>query len=170
MWLATLARSANAAILRFVRPTFTRIIFAVATLIAGVFISYLHRHAQQPPSTQTNTPVISVQSQPIAAPAEEAFPEDLRLAPQEIFYFLRQHPHANVKRLWQRLGMTAAQFESDHDCACEVNLFQYNLDDDVESEKVLQIKRTLAESYRYLIFKGPEIHAKFLGYIDACAK
>ena len=173
MWLATLARSAVAAILRFVRPTFTRIIVAVAGLIAGVFIGYPHRHAQQLPPTQTSTAVVSVESQPIAAQTEGGYPEDLRLAPQEIFFFLQQHPRANLKRLWQRLGITkdpAARFDSDNACDCEVNLFQYNLDDDVESEKVLQIKSVLTESYHYLIFKGPEIESKFLGYIDVYAK
>ena len=105
--------------------------------------------------------------------AVKAYPEELRLAPQEIFYFLQQHPKANVQRLWQRLGITTDSttlFDFDNACDCDVNLFEYNLDDDVESEKVLQIKRTLAESYRYLIFKGPDINPKFLGHIDVYAK
>jgi hypothetical protein len=170
MWLSTLARSPDATILRFVQRTFTRIIVAVAALIVGVFIGSLHRRAQQPPSTQTKSPV--VESQAITSPTEESYPEDMRLAPQEIFYFLQQHPKANVRRLWQRLGIatdSTTRFDSDDYCYCEVNLFEYNLDDDVESEKVLQIKR-LAETYRYLIFKGPEMRPKFLGHIDVYAK
>ena len=173
MWLSTLAHSADASILRFVRPTFTRTTVAVVSLIAGVFVGSVHRRAQQLPPTPTNGPVISTKSQAITVESGEAYPEDLRLAPQEIFFFLQQHPGANLQRLWQRLGITTdptAQFAFDTTCDCEVNLFEYNLDDDVESEKVLQIKRPLAESYRYLIFKGPELHAKFLGYIDVYAK
>ena len=103
----------------------------------------------------------------------EAYPEDLRVAPQEIFFFLKEHPRANLTRLWQRLGITidpTAAFAFDDTCDCDVNLFEYNLDDDVESEKLLQIKRPLAESYRYLIFKGPESNPKFLEYIDVYAK
>jgi hypothetical protein len=172
MWLSTLARLLDATILRFVQSTFTRIIVAVATLIAGVFIGSLHRRAQQPPSTRTNSPVITAESQAITSPAGEAYPEDLRLAPREIFYFLQQHPKANVQRLWQRLGLTSessGRFDSDNTCDCDVNLFEYNLDDDAKSEKVLQIKR-LAETYRYLIFKGSEIQPKFLGHIDVYAK
>ena len=116
---------------------------------------------------------MSGESQPIGKQAEEGYPEDLRLAPQEIFFFLQQHPRTDLKRLWQRLGITTDRttpFDYDNACDCEVNLFEYNLDDDVESEKVLQIKQTLSESYRYLIFKGPEIDAKFLGHIDVYAK
>jgi hypothetical protein len=135
-----------------------------------MFIGSVHRRAQQPPPTQTNSPV---ESQAITAQADEAYPEDLRLAPQEIFYFLQQHPKANLQRLWQRLGIPADRttpFDFDNACDCEVNLFAYNLDDDVESEKVLQIKRTLGESYRYLVFKGSEHDPKFLGHIDVYAK
>jgi len=155
-----------------VQPNFTRTAVAVATLIAGVFIGSIHRRAQQPPLTQTNSPVVAAESPAITAPADEAYPEKLGLAPDEIFYFLQQHPKANVQRLWQRLGIngdSTAGTDSDA-CDCEVNLFEYNLDDDVESEKVLQIKQTLSESYRYLIFKGPEIEPKFLGHIDVYAK
>ena len=157
----------------FVQPNFTRTAVAVATLIAGVFIGSIHRRAQQPPPTQTNTPVISAVSQAITSPRDEPYPDELRLAPDEILYFLQQHPKANLQRLWQRLGITtdpASRFDFDTACDCEVNLFEYNLDDDVESEKVLQIKRTLAESYRYLVFKGPEIEPMFLGHIDVDAK
>jgi len=171
--LSTLARSAAATILRFVQPNFTRIAVAVASLIVGVFIGSVHRRAQQPPPTQTNTPIISAKSQPIATQVEETYPADLPLAPQQIFYFLEEHPKANLKKLWQRLGITtdsAAAFGLDNACDCEVNLFQYNLDDDVESEKVLQIKRTFAQTYTYLIFKGPETKPKFLGNIDVYAK
>ena len=142
-------------------------------LIAGVFIGSVHRRAQQLPPTQTNSRVISTKSQAITVESGEGYPEDLRVAPQEIFFFLKQHPKGNLQRLWQRLGITTdptAQFAFDDACDCEVNVFAYNLDDDVESENVLQIKRPLAESYRYLIFKGPEIHPKFLGYIDVYAK
>lgn len=138
-----------------------------------MFVGTIHRRAQQLPPLQANSLVISVKSQAITSQTDEACPEDLRLAPQEIFFFLQQHPKANVRRLWQRLGITTdptTGFDFDTTCDCEVNLFEYNLDDDVESEKVLQIKRTLGESYRYLIFKGPEIHAKFLGHIDVYAK
>jgi hypothetical protein len=173
MWLSTLAPSADEPILRFVRPTFTRTIVAVASLIAGVFIGSIHWRAQQPSPTQTNSPVVSAESHAIPVETVEGYPEELRLAPQQIFYFLQQHPKANVQRLWQRLGITTdstTRFDPDDICDCEVNIFQYNLDDDVESEKVLQIKRTLAESYRYLIFKGSEIEPKFLGHIDVYAK
>jgi hypothetical protein len=117
--------------------------------------------------------VTSPARQTIATQTEEAYPEDMPLAPQQIFYFLQQHPKANLQRLWRRLGITtdpATGFELDNACDCEVNLFAYNLDDDVESEKVLQIKRGLAESYRYLVFKGPEFRPKFLGHIDVYAK
>ena len=121
---------------------------------------------------QTNSPVTSAESQRVATPAEEAYPEDLPLTAQEIFYFLQRHPKANLERLWQRLGITTDPddgFHFDNACDCEVNLFEYNLDDDVESEKVLQIKQTLAQSYRYLVFKGP-FQPKFLGHIDVYAK
>src|SRR6185369_7237044 len=106
MWVSTLARSPDATILRFVQSTFTRIMVAVATLIVGVFIGSLHRRAQQPPSKGTISRVITAQSQAITSAAGESYPEDLRLAPREIFYFLQQHPKANVQRLWQRLGIT----------------------------------------------------------------
>ena len=150
----------------------TRTAVAVASLILGVFIGSIHRRAQQPPPPQTNNPVI-IAEQAITSPSEVAYPEELRLAPDEILYFLQQHPTANLQRLWQRLGITtdpASRFEFDTACDCEVKLFEYNLDDDVESEKVLQIKRTLAESIRYLVFKGPEIEPTFLGHIDVDAK
>jgi len=153
-----------------VQSKLTRTAVAVASLIVGVFIGSVHRRAQQPPPTQTNNPVVVAESPAIA---DEAYPEDLHLAPQEIFYFLQQNPKANLQRLWQRLGIPADRttpFDFDNACDCEVNLFAYNLDDDVESEKVLQIKRTLGESYRYLVFKGPEIKPKFLGHIDVYAK
>jgi hypothetical protein len=171
MWLSTLAHSADAPILRFVRPAFTRTTVAVASLIAGVFIGTIHRRAQQLPPAQTS--VISAESQTITSQTDEAYPEGLSLAPQEIFYFLKEHPGANVQRLWQRLGIkgdSSAQIDSDDACNCDVNLFECNLDDDLESEKVLQIKRTFVESYRYLVFKGPELHPKFLGHIDVFAK
>lgn len=152
------------------QPIFTRTAVAVATLIAGVFIGTAHRRAQQPPPNQTNTPAISADSQPNATPTEEAYPGDLPLAPQQIFYFLEQHPKANLKKLWQRLGIASDGSGGFDSCDCEVNLFQYNLDDDVESEKVLQIKRPLAQTYTYLVFKGPEFKPKFLGHIDVYAK
>lgn len=122
---------------------------------------------------QTNRPVARAEPHAIKSATNDTYPEDMPLAPQDIFYFLQQHPKANVQRLWQRLGIrtdSTSAVDFDDSCDCEVNLLEYNLDDDVESEKVLQIKQTLSESYRYLIFKGPEIEPKFLGHIDVHAK
>lgn len=162
-----------------VRPTVLRILVAIASLLAGVFIASVHRRAQQRPLIQ---PINAVAPSPSSEPApevhvkEENYPEDLGTGPYDIARFIREHPSGKLENLWQRLGISgddrSAEFQFRYACSsCETNIFKYNLDNDAAREVVLQIKEDFGQSYRYLVFKYSEDGAsRLLGHIDVSAK
>ena len=157
-----------------VRSGLLRITVAFTAFVAGVLIGSVQRYVQQQLlAAQTEAPVpASVHEE-----MHPVYPETRGLTPWEIANFINDHPHANLDRLWQRLGVTddadaPVQFNFSGKCGnCEANIFEYNLDNDVNLEVVLQIKQQFAEMYRYLIFnEARDLNPKLLGKIDVWAK
>lgn len=171
MWLATLASPLRSLILRFVRPTFRRIIVAITCLVVGVLISCFRRPPVQPSSVAAPAAAAPAAPSQVSEDDDETLLEHLELRPYVIYYFLQRHPGATFTRLWQRLGVTNdpdVGFNADQPSASEVNIFEYDLDNDATREIVLQIKQQYA--YRYLIFGGAEKEAKLIGHFDVHAK
>lgn len=149
-----------------------RVIVAAAAFAVGVLFGTVYRHVQQQP--------LAAEAEVTPAPAPEIFqtyPETWGLTPREIASFINDNPQANLDRLWQRLGVTddsdtMVQFSFSHACAsCEANIFEYNLDDDVDREALLQIKQGFGEMYRYLIFNDArDPNPKLLGKVDVWTK
>ena len=141
---------------------------AGAAFVAGVLVGTAHHDVQQQPPAAPF---------PIQEEISPAYPEACGLTPREIASFINDHPQANLDRLWQRLGVTddpdtMIQFSFNGTCtSCEANIFEYNLDDDVDREVVLQIKQGFGEMYRYLIFNDArDSNPKLLGKVDVWAK
>ena len=103
---------------------------------------------------------------------DQNYPDDEGLSPRDIEYFIDRHPQANLKRLWERLGMQNKSLDPDVNCSnCKAQSFYYNLDDDLHEEVLLRIDDPLRESYMYLIFKHrANGDTQFLGYIHARSK
>lgn len=155
------------------RSKLLRITVACAAFVVGVLAGSVQRYVQQQwLVAQAEVPAAQVQEQ-----INPAYPETWELTPRNIADFVNDYPQANMDRLWQRLGVTddadtPVQFNFSGECGnCEANIFEYNLDDDVDREVVLQIKQQFAEMYRYLIFNDTrDLNPKFLGKIDVRAK
>ena len=157
------------------RPSSTQIIAALSSVFIYMFIHSIHQHGPQSPPAHPSYVATTTATRAAAPPpplADARYPDDRGIGARDIYSFLSVHPNANLTRLWQRLGVTKdnsrAQFNSTEACSCEVNLFEYQLDNDAAPETVLQIKQW--ESYRYLIFKGPENESKLIGHIDVYAR
>ena len=161
-----------------VRSKLLRVTVACAAFVAGVLVGAANRHMQQQRLvTQAEIPAPPPSPMPALEDMYPSYPETLGLTPREIAFFINDHPHANLDRLWQRLGVTdygdpMAQFSFDQAyTSCEAHIFEYNLDDDVDREIVLQIEQGLGAMYRYLIFgDSRDMNPKFLGKIDLWTK
>jgi hypothetical protein len=161
-----------------VRSQLLRVAVACAAFVAGVLVGTVHRYVRQP---RLLTPAEIPAPSPAPTPVEEeiypAYPETFGLSPREIANFINDYPQANLDRLWQRLRVTddpdaLSQFTFSGTCAnCAANIFEYNLDADVDREVVLQIKQGFGEMYRYLIFNDArDLNPKFLGKVDVWTK
>lgn len=157
---------------------------ACATFVAGVSVGAVYRSVQQQQQQRLAAQAILVAEAPVPAPQptpsyskEETYPENLGIKPFDIELFIDNNPQADLSRLWERLGITGeadpiAEFSFGNVCSsCDANSFHFNLDDEFGNEVVLQIKQTLGDSYRYLIFKSVGYgDSKFLGHVDVWAK
>ena len=159
------------------RSKLLRVTVACATFAAGVLVGTVYRYAQQQRLVVQAQPASSLTHAPIQEETYPVYPETRGITPREIDSFIYAHPNADLGRLWQRLGVSdegdpMAQFSLSQPCAaCDANIFEYNLDDDVEREVVLQIRQGYGEMYRYLIFNGSrDVNPKFLGKIDVWSK
>ena len=151
---------------------------ACAAFVAGVLVGTVPRYVKrQRLAAQVEVPAPSLTPSPVQEQTYPVYPETWGLTPREIESFIDAHPNADLNRLWQRLGITnegdpMVQFSFNNGCGpCEANIFEYNLDDDVDREVVLQIRQGYGEMYRYLIFSDSRhLNAKFLGQIAVWTK
>lgn len=160
------------------RSKLLRVTIACVAFVAGVGVASIYRNVQQQRSVaQAELTAPSPTATPIHEEMYPAYPETWGITPREIESFIDAHPNADLNRLWQRLGITdegdpMVQFSFNSGCGlCEANIFEFNLDDDVEREVVLQIRQEYGEMYRYLIFNDDrDLNSKFLGTINVRSK
>ena len=163
------------------RSKLLRVTVACAAFVAGLSVASIYRYVQQQLSVahaEVAAPSpTTTQELPVIEEPCPSYPETSGIGPHEIVNFIDDHPQAKLDGLWQRLKVTddtgsMVQFSFTDACASlDANIFEYNLDDDVEREVVLQIKHQFQEMYRYLIFKGSRsVNSKFLGKIDVWTK
>lgn len=105
--------------------------------------------------------------------------EPKSLSPYDIESFIYNNPQANLNILWQKLNI-AGKFNSLPNWEknesfletcdnCEVETFNYNLDDEPGEEVLLRIVDNSQESCRYLLFKSIDSAGnswKLLGFTD----
>lgn len=155
------------------RPTFTRITTATATLIIGVFISNFDRHFLQGPLQPKCAAASSFSPQPTArVPFDPpSYPEDSDTSPFNIVRFVRAQPSGSLKRLWERLRVITdpeSEYNFDSCSFCEIDTLEYDLDEDGSTETVLHIRDAFGSANRFLIFRyiAPG-EARLIGRIDA---
>ena len=161
------------------RSKILRLAIACATFVAGISVGAIYRYVrQQRLLAQAHQAAAVAVPSPASIPSSEyqepcpGYPESLDTTPRDIADFIDSHSTADLTRLWQRLGITDDDFPITHfnlrdPCgSSKAHLFRYNLDEDLETEFVLQIKHQFVESYTYLVFND----TKFLGTIDVYAK
>lgn len=157
------------------RRLLPRVTIACAAFVIGTFAGSVHQHLFTKRPVDVDLPAPTAPPPPITPPLvkEEYYPEDAGIGPRDIEFFIEQHPHANLTRLWERLGVRGQKSNPfDWGCNnCTAQVFDYNLDDDPDREIVLRIADPMSEAYRYLVFKfraGDEM--KLLGHVDARGK
>ena len=163
------------------RSKLLRVTVACAAFVAGVSVASIYRYVQQQRSVaqpEVSAPLPNPAPQPpLSEDPCPSYPETSGLSPREILNFIDDHPQAKLDGLWQRLKVTddagnVVPLSLIDICASvQANIFEYNLDDDVEREVVLQIKHQFQEVYRYLVFKDSRsVNPKYLGNIDVWTK
>src|SRR5215204_201737 len=93
------------------RRIFVRIIVALLALLVGVLLTETFEDHDQDPQSST----LQIPPCPIASAVElSSFPEEVveypderGLAPYEIESFIDDHPNADLRKLWKRLGIKA---------------------------------------------------------------
>ena len=163
------------------RSKLLRVTVACAAFVAGVSVASIYRYVQQQRSVaQTGVSATLPQlasEPPVSEDPCPSYPVTSGIRPLDIVNFIDAHPKSNLDGLWQRLEGTDAdsrpvEFSVNDGCPLtQANIFEYNLDDDVEREVVLQIKHQFQERYSYLIFNGAQsLNPKFLGTINVYSK
>ncbi len=162
-----------------VRSKLLRVTVACVAFVAGVSVGTVHRYLlrQRAAVAQAEVPAPSPTLTPVPEPTYHVYPETLGITPREIESFIDAHPNANLYRLWQRLGVTddpeiSVPINYSAACGgCEANIFEFNLDDDVDREVVLQIKQQFVQMYRYLIFNDSrDRNPRLLGTVNVWTK
>jgi hypothetical protein len=158
--------------------------FTLLLCATGFWMFSTHTPTTAQSSGESTSPVNGPQSASLTSqPQEEQSSKTLPKSnsPYDIQFFIMENPQANLKPLWQSLGIESryvgernpdrtGEFMSQ--CiGCNVQEFKYDLDNEPGKEILLRIEDYMAQSWRYLLFKettSSEIEGrwKFIGHID----
>ena len=163
------------------RNLILRIIAAFLTLSIGITLSVMRKRFNHPKSqSHSATPCSTASPAPptqcVAIPYEDdgEYPDSSELTPSDIAWFVNDHPRANLGRLWRRLHVKADKdFISDFSkCGgCVASVQDYDLDNEPGDETLLKLADSLAQSFRYLVFKRQTNDKwRLLGHVDGWGK